>query len=974
MAVDDPAEKVTAPVQSLVEANIAAAKQEIQKDLMGGVAFEKPIKESVSEMTIVNAQSPSTAAGANGDSADTSMTQFELPEGWTVEETDTGRLYFVDHSKKLTSWVPPEGSVGFHESMPELQPLPVGWEMALDDDGERYYIDHNSKTTSREDPRGSIASSRASLVNALSGSKLDVAVETEDSASATCANEAPTSLFAPPKKKGSLSELEFLSPENLPPPIAYLNQKRRMEEEKEKRKSSLEALNQSAENIKAGVDSNATDSITSAENKVNFKDAKIVKVYLENGQTKTFKFFDSTTAKDLIKLATQRTYSLPYSDHLALVMEHTETKMWAWLRPFDSLYERMKFMDERCVHSNWIHRLRVRYLKPTPLEFHTDNTSTFDYMFHQTKNDVISGEFCTELVKDDLIHLAALDMQLWCCTSSKEFDVKMIKNSIGFEFFFPSYFLQTYYIKNRKKTEKSLAAMWKSKCQFLTATDCKLKYLDICYKLRDFGGEKYHVLLELETGVVNPVKLLISCKHGISYVKEDASICKVMNFADISKMEMNVDATNQKCIVELFKFPDSSTSIKIIAKDNDGQDIATLINGYHRLFVMSPHAADDKYLIPAPAPKVLELGTKEDSSDTICDGLADAPPPPPMPAGLIGLHDLQGVKLRKVLKHASSEPAMDSANTSLEMIKKAKERMKRVGTMDSIKTKSGEVFEFKRLRNTNTSKPAPAYDSTHNVLNIGYRKGSDGSLVCDLDMKPPKYVASSLENIKLRNTGIDLTVAPESNIRPSKRSSEPSISTTKQIPPPVKPRVKRSETMPAIRITPSSPSTPRSSLAEEVLEEHAPEMGDAFSEGLANKLMLGDAPFQSTPPKAPGNSEALKDPIEGEQCANFTPPVVDLNLPKEIVAEAEIAPKTAKEGVRSREGLLNNEVDLDNTHEYYDILETSMDAKSRTTGVDKDTTVSTESVDKLDGSESKSKAKTGGGGGKKSRKRKGKKK
>lgn len=33
--------------------------------------------------------------------------EINLPEGWDVRRTGTGRLYFVDHRNKTTSWTPP---------------------------------------------------------------------------------------------------------------------------------------------------------------------------------------------------------------------------------------------------------------------------------------------------------------------------------------------------------------------------------------------------------------------------------------------------------------------------------------------------------------------------------------------------------------------------------------------------------------------------------------------------------------------------------------------------------------------------------------------------------------------------------------------------------------------------------------------------------------------------------------------------
>ncbi|XP_017342995.2 itchy E3 ubiquitin protein ligase b isoform X1 [Ictalurus punctatus] len=62
-----------------------------------------------------------------------------LPPGWEQRQDQSGRVYFVDHVEKRTSWERPE-------------PLPPGWERRLDQSGRVYFVDHVSRTTTWQRP------------------------------------------------------------------------------------------------------------------------------------------------------------------------------------------------------------------------------------------------------------------------------------------------------------------------------------------------------------------------------------------------------------------------------------------------------------------------------------------------------------------------------------------------------------------------------------------------------------------------------------------------------------------------------------------------------------------------------------------------------------------------------------------------------------------------------------------------------
>ncbi|KAF4085690.1 hypothetical protein AMELA_G00097590 [Ameiurus melas] len=61
----------------------------------------------------------------------------DLPAGWEQRVLPHGRVYYVDHNTKTTTWE---------------RPLPQGWEKRVDQRGRYYYVDHNTRTTTWQRP------------------------------------------------------------------------------------------------------------------------------------------------------------------------------------------------------------------------------------------------------------------------------------------------------------------------------------------------------------------------------------------------------------------------------------------------------------------------------------------------------------------------------------------------------------------------------------------------------------------------------------------------------------------------------------------------------------------------------------------------------------------------------------------------------------------------------------------------------
>ncbi|KAG2471356.1 NEDD4 ligase, partial [Polypterus senegalus] len=85
-----------------------------------------------------------------------------LPPGWEEKQDSKGRIYYVNHNNRTTTWTRPVNQIS-PDASPQHSPgqkttyesgfLPSGWEMRSAPNGRPFFIDHNTKSTTWEDPR-----------------------------------------------------------------------------------------------------------------------------------------------------------------------------------------------------------------------------------------------------------------------------------------------------------------------------------------------------------------------------------------------------------------------------------------------------------------------------------------------------------------------------------------------------------------------------------------------------------------------------------------------------------------------------------------------------------------------------------------------------------------------------------------------------------------------------------------------------
>ncbi|KAM6353983.1 NEDD4-like E3 ubiquitin-protein ligase WWP2 isoform 3-T3 [Alca torda] len=108
-----------------------------------GASVPTPAASGVADGSVApalpsSAEAEEAASGSSAPPARAAVLALDaLPPGWEQRELPNGRVYYVDHNNKTTTWE---------------RPLPPGWEKRVDPRGRYYYVDHNTRTTTWQRP------------------------------------------------------------------------------------------------------------------------------------------------------------------------------------------------------------------------------------------------------------------------------------------------------------------------------------------------------------------------------------------------------------------------------------------------------------------------------------------------------------------------------------------------------------------------------------------------------------------------------------------------------------------------------------------------------------------------------------------------------------------------------------------------------------------------------------------------------
>ncbi|KAI2802175.1 Frmpd3p, partial [Blomia tropicalis] len=554
-------------------------------------------------------------------------------------------------------------NVAAHPSMNES--LPYGWEAAFDGQGVPYYINHNTCTTTyqypfqrRDDeipipkprtvtiqrsdhpkiPFGFVAGSEAPVIvrSVNTNGPSDGLLQAEDQilqVNGENVESAPRNVVINKikscKQSVTLTVCQPIPFNNPPPPLQLSSVS----------SSSTSTSSTSTTNMNQVLHPNTTPIIVGlpSDCKYNSNDSdipvipNILKVFLENGQTKTFKYDSTTTIKVVLDAIIDR-MSIQMRHHYGLVTELIRPKkgrnLMCLLDP-NELVTNVSIFSINCLFFYYInlfllypnkqtnkqkvamrpnaHNLRCLfrqvYIMPNPLEIYQHDPISFDYLYQQCVNDMVQERFQPENKYELCIRLSSLSIYVHALRNgyiepkNGKVAMKRLDQEFGIEHFVP---ISLIHNMKRKELIKQLQQSIKREAPGLvmarqnsvTPFAAQVQYMKLLSDLPSYGGRLF----------TNNVTTFLA--------RHDSMIaCTIIRLEEITMMKIakNVENVNQYD-VEIYGFPQSSSSscienrnrhpitdrflkelatkepiVRLCLETYEAHEFVLLIKGYHRL-------------------------------------------------------------------------------------------------------------------------------------------------------------------------------------------------------------------------------------------------------------------------------------------------------------------------------------------------------------------------------------------------------
>nr|XP_056704633.1 FERM and PDZ domain-containing protein 1 [Euleptes europaea] len=317
----------------------------------------------------------------------------------------------------------------------------------------------------------------------------------------------------------------------------------------------------------------------------------VLKVYLENGQTKAFKFDASTTVKDII-LTLKEKLSIRSIEHFALVLEEQYNVLKMYLLHDDELI--MQVAKKKDSHN---HRclFRVCFIPRDPLDLLQQDPVAFEYLYLQSCSDVLQERFAIEMKCSVALRLAALHIQerIITCAQPQKVSLKYIEKDWGIENFISPTLLRNMKGKDIKKAisfhmKRNQLLLDPRQKHLLSAAQVRLCYLQILGDLKLYGGKIFNVTLMLQDRE-SCIALLVGTKYGISQVVNNKLniVTMLAEFANISRLEL-LEESEKVSMVKIYL--QDIKLLTLMLESNSARDLTCLIAGYYKLLVDPTHS------------------------------------------------------------------------------------------------------------------------------------------------------------------------------------------------------------------------------------------------------------------------------------------------------------------------------------------------------------------------------------------------
>ncbi|XP_035859402.1 FERM and PDZ domain-containing protein 3 isoform X4 [Sander lucioperca] len=322
----------------------------------------------------------------------------------------------------------------------------------------------------------------------------------------------------------------------------------------------------------------------------------VLKVFLENGQIKSFTFDSRTTVRDVISSLQDR-LSLRYIEHFVLVLEAGGLDQSQRLhllqdnQPLTHVVHRTYFQGMKCL-------FRICFFPKDPADLLRRDPAAFEYLYIQSRNDVIKERFGMDWKSDIMLRLAALHIYITVSSArpNQKISLKHVEKEWGLEPFLPLTLLPTVKEKNVCKSLSQLLKTYQHpppSGNKVPPLQGKLQYMRVLNDLPPFGGILFHTVgLDEKQSATT---LLVGPRHGISHVIDlKNNLTTVLaEFSRVAKIQLyreSLGVARVEVTIHEAKSPNSPPyhplqPLVLLMEWPDASNFACLISGYYKLFV-----------------------------------------------------------------------------------------------------------------------------------------------------------------------------------------------------------------------------------------------------------------------------------------------------------------------------------------------------------------------------------------------------
>ncbi|GAB1600222.1 uncharacterized protein LOC106876727 isoform X2 [Argonauta hians] len=518
-------------------------------------------------------------------------------------------LHNLSHLSQVTSWIPPR------DNWYPKNGLPYGWEEALDKNDKPYYINHIERYTTRSDPREDVdyieppqprdvtlSRDPHKGFGFVAGSEKPVVVrfvtEGGPSMSKLLPGDQIIKINGEDVKKSPRDYVIDLvrSSEhtiNLTVCQPYMENAGRRSAFLTPAKKARLRSNPTRVRFADSVTVNGTSVISPScqESYVPLM-PNVLKVFLENGQTKSFKYDKKTTVKDVINSLHEK-LNIKSIHHFALVLFNMRSPIPGKL----SILRENETMAEVAARPGSRHfrcLFRICFVPIDAYRLLKEDPPAFEYYFTQCCNDVVQERFAGDLKYESMFRLAALHIQQHITSrgTQSKFSLKSFEKEFGLNRFVPRTILENMKMKDVRRTlthylrqNQSLSVPGQKN---LTSIQARLHYIKILSDLMTFGGRIFLATI-MDGGHKCEHMIVVGPRTGISRITNVKTyhLQLIAEFDQIEELSTSRDGDNIQWVTVSIKPTggDSLQALRVGLLNEDVPDFIALLEGYYRAFV-----------------------------------------------------------------------------------------------------------------------------------------------------------------------------------------------------------------------------------------------------------------------------------------------------------------------------------------------------------------------------------------------------